>query len=176
MAVVGVAVVVVAAVAYFSLTNPGGPVALQTTSSTTSTQSATQSSCSVPAGGNITITETAGQLPCGCVLVDSNSNGSLYVSTSSKVGDNVCITASLNTSSEVYLSVMNSTGNIIFSPPACIAGGYVGGPSRGDTCTAYWDTSQPSPQRNPIEPGVYRVMASDYQGSPVVLEANFTLS
>ena len=94
----------------------------------TSSQSSTQSSCTVPAGGsgNITIIETAGQLPCGCVLVDSNGSGSLYVSTNSKVGNYVCITGSLNNSPEVYLSVANSTGSIVFSPPACIAGGLWG--------------------------------------------------
>jgi hypothetical protein len=189
VAVVGIAVIVVAAASFLSLNNPGGPAARQTTSQSNGTtqlpakmissvQSATQSSCSVRSGGSgnatMTITVTIGQPPpCGgCELVDSNSNGSLYVSTDARAGDDVCMAASLNYSDEVYLSVTNSAGTLVFSPPACVAGG----PSQGDGCMVGWDTSSPDLQGNPIEPGTYRLTASDSQSAPVVLEANFTLS
>lgn len=193
MALVAVAIIVVAAAAFFSMTpmiNPGGPAAgISTSSSTETTQTPTsttgssrstaQSSCTVHAsgGGNITVTVTAGQFPpCGCALVDSNSNGSLYVSTNSKVGDIVCITAALNNSPQVYLSITNSAGGVVFSG-SCVASQLPGAPSpKGDTCAAYWDTSKPDLQGNPIEPGTYHLIASDYEGSPVVLETNFTLS
>jgi hypothetical protein len=177
-----VAIIVVAAVAYFSLTSPGGSTATQTPTPSTgashsATQSATQSTCTVPSSGNVTVTVTAGQFPpCGCSLVDSNSNGSLYVSTSAKVGDNVCITASLNNSPQVNLSVKNSIGVVLFSG-TCVASQPPGAsPPTGDTCTAYWNTANPDPRGNPIEPGTYLLVASDYQSSPAVLEANLTLS
>lgn len=141
--------------------------------------STTQSTCAVPApesGNTTTITVTAGQFPpCGCTLVDSNSNGSLYVSTNSEVGDDVCMTASLDNASGVSLSVTNSTGSVVFSTGACIASTPPGGPPpTGISCTAYWDTSKPDPQGNPIESGTYLLIAS--VGSAVVLEAEFALS
>jgi hypothetical protein len=175
--VVMMVAIVVGAGAFFGSQGPPEKLsAQQIISMELASSSTTQSTCQIlesESGNTTTVTATAGQFPpCGCTLVDSNSNGSLYVSTTAEVGDVVCITASLDNSSEVYLSVANSTGSVVFSPVACIAGG----PSAGDTCTAYWDTAQPSPQGSPIGPGVYRVMASDYQGSPVVLEANFTLA
>jgi hypothetical protein len=136
----------------------------------------TSTECIMPSGSvNVTITETAGQTPCGCALADSNSYGSLYVSSDSRVGDYVCMRASLNDSPQVYLSIKDSAGSVVFSG-SCVASGAPGAPSpTGDTCTAYWDTASPDPQGNTIGPGTYLLTASDYQGA-VVLEANFTLS
>jgi hypothetical protein len=166
IALVVVAIMAAAGAVYFSATNLGG--SRQTPQTVTS-----------PTSRSITsiITVTAGQPQCGLdsELVDSNSNGSLYVSANPRVGDNVCITGSLNYSDEVYLSVTNSAGILVFSPGACVAGGYVGG-GEGDTCTAHWDTSQLDLHGTPIEPGIYHLMASDSQGAPVALEGNFTLS
>ena len=78
---------------------------------------------------------------------------------------------------EVYLSITNSTGSVVFSPAPCVATGVTGAPApTGDTCTAFWNTAKPDPQGNAIEPGTYHLVAGDYQGSPAVLEANLTLS
>jgi len=153
-------------------------LASSSTSQSYSVSSTTQSTCAIQAsesGNSTTITVTNGQFPpCGCTLVDSNSNGSLYVSTNAKVGDIVCITASLDNSSGVSLSVTNSTGSVVFSTGTCIASTTAGAPPpTGISCTAYWDTSKPDPQGNPIESGTYLLIAS--VSSAVVLEAEFTL-
>jgi hypothetical protein len=150
----GVVVVIVFTAVAYSTVLPGGPAVVESMSSSTETaqtptssagaslstsRSAIQSTCTVPPSGigNFTITVTAGQFPpCGCVLVDSNSNGSLYVSSNAKVGDNVCITASLNHSPQVNLSVENSTGSVVFSG-TCITSKPQGAHSlTGVTCTA----------------------------------------
>ncbi len=137
-------------------------------------------SASRPSRSTTTITETAGQMPPqGCTLVASNSNGSLYVSTSAQVGENVCMTASLNYSSEVYLAILSAAGKAVFSPGACVATGGTGTATStptGDTCTAYWNTAGPDVQGGAIQPGTFLLVASDYDGAPPALEANFTLS
>lgn len=172
IALAAVAVVAGAAIAYFSYTNPGSPGNIIGSS---------RSTCALPPGqvGNatVTITETAGQFPpCGCALADSNSDGTLYVSTNTIVGDNVCMTASLEHSAGVYLRVTNATGSLVFSGN-CVALPPPGAPPpTGDTCTAYWDTAKPDPQGNPIEPGSYRLIASGGEGSQALLEANFSLT
>jgi len=85
------------------------------------------------------------------------------------------MTASLNDSPQVNLSIINSSGSVMFSG-SCVASPPPGAPSpTGDTCTAYWDTATPDPQGNPVEPGAYRLTVSDLEGSQV-LETNFTLS
>jgi hypothetical protein len=99
--------------------------------------------------------------------VDSNSNGSLYVSPNAKVGDNVCVEAYLKNTSEVSLTITDLSGNVVFSAVCAAAGG--AGPATGDTCTAFWDTANPNPQGNAITAGTYHLVSGD-------LEANFTLS
>jgi hypothetical protein len=146
--------------------------------SITTTTSESASAISSPsASATSTVTLTAGQFPpSGCALVASNSNGSLYASTDAEVGDSVCVAASLNNSSEVYLGIMNSTGGVVFSG-SCVATASPGAPSpKGDTCTAYWNTASTSPQGKSIQPGVYLLVARDYEGVAAALEANFTLS
>jgi hypothetical protein len=140
--------------------------------------STSQPACTISASGSgntSTITVTAGQFPpCGCTLADSNSNGSLYVSTDAEVGGIVCMTASLDDSSGVSLSVTNSTGSVVFSTGTCIASALPGAPpSTGISCTAYWNTSKPDPQGNRVESGTYLLVAR--VGSAMVLEAGFTL-
>jgi hypothetical protein len=152
---------------------------ISATNQTSSSSSTTQSTCTVPnsGSGNVTITVTAEFPPCGCTLVDSNANGSLYVSSNAKVGDNVCISASLDNSASVYLSVMNPDGSVVFSAGTCVASPPPGAsPPTGDSCTAYWNTANPGSQVNPIKPGTYLLAASDYEGSAIAIEANFTLS
>jgi len=164
IALVAVAIIVVAAVAYFSVSNPApatGPVVQSTssasqtpTTSTTTSQSTPQSTIQSTCSAGGTITETVGNSgpPCGCVLVDSTSSGTLYVSSNPKVGDNVCVQASLNDSPQVYLSITNSIGSVVFSG-LCVATGVTGAPApTGDTCTAFWNTAEPDPQGNAIEP------------------------
>ncbi len=147
------------------------------TSQTNSSESRAASSCNIPPGGTKNVTITAQFPPCDCALVQSNSNGSLFVSTNARVGDNVCLTASLNNSATVYLAVENSAGKLVYSPGMCAATGRPGAPPpTGDTCTAYWDTTRPDTQGNPIGPGTYHLIASSYEGAPISLQANFTLS
>ncbi|MDA4119700.1 MAG: hypothetical protein OK436_03840, partial [Thaumarchaeota archaeon] len=65
---------------------------------------------------------------------------------------------------------------VVFSG-TCVASQQPGAPPpTGDTCTAYWNTAKPDPHGNPIGPGTYLLIASDYEGSPAVLQANLTLS
>jgi hypothetical protein len=143
-----------------------------------SASSRTESTCTILAsesGNATTITASAQFPPCGCTLVDSNSSGSLYVSTNAKAGDLVCIAASLDNSSGVSFSVKNSTGNVVFSTVTCVASPSPGAPPpTGVSCSAFWDTSNPDPQGNPVGSGSYLLTAS--AGSEVVLEAQFTLS
>ena len=150
------------------------PPTTYTASQTSSSASATtQSTCTV--GGTVTESIDQSGPPCGCVLVDSNSNGSLYVSPNPKVGDNVCVEASLNDSAQVSLSITNSTGSVVFSS-ACVATGQTRAPApTGDTCMVLWNTANPDPQGNAIEPGTYHLVASG-SSAAVQLEANFTLS
>jgi hypothetical protein len=156
----------------FSDTCPPPTAARSTSTGATSTASS--------GSPTTTITETAGQIPPqGCTLVASNENGSLYVSTSAQVGDVVCMTASLNHSSEVYLAILSAAGKLVFSPGACVATGGTGTATStltGDTCTAYWNTASPDVQGGAIKPGTYLLVASDCDGAPPALEANFTLS
>jgi hypothetical protein len=113
--------------------------------------------------------------PCGCALVDSNSNGSLYVSPDPKVGDSVCVEASLNDSARVTLSITNSAGGLVFSD-TCVATQSPGALSpTGDSCATFWNTGNPDPQGNAIGPGSYHLVASG-SSAAVQLEANFTLS
>jgi hypothetical protein len=91
----------------------------------------------------------------------------------------VCMTASLNYSSEVYLAILSAAGKLVFSPGACVATGGTGTATStrtGDACTAYWNTASPDVQGGAIQPGTYLLVASDYDGAPPALEANFTLS
>jgi hypothetical protein len=109
-------------------------------------------------------------------LVASNSHGALYVSTNAIVGDQVYLQASLNDSDTVALTVTNSTGSVVFQTGICVGGAeFAVPPSTGVSCGADWDTAAPDPQGNPITPGTYTLAATDIQGSPIVLEANFTL-
>ena len=150
----------------------------QASAGTTTTSTTSGSYTSPPSGSSITtITVSAGQVPpCGCVLVDSNANGSLYASPSPEVGDVLSITASLNGSPQVYLSVTNASGSVVFSG-LCVATPPPGAPTpTGDECTVYWNTANPDPQGNAIRPGTYLLAASDFEGSPPVLEANLALS
>jgi len=170
IAVLLAVLVVVAAAAYFSYTNPGGPASI-----ISSTRSTSQSTCTSPPGkaGNATvaITETAGQWPpCSCALVDSNSNGTLYVSTNAVVGDDVCIAASMTESPIVSFEVIGPAG-VYLSTPGCMNSAFT-----AVSCEADWDTAQPDPRGNPIQPGSYELIASDGEGSRAVLEANFTLT
>jgi hypothetical protein len=135
-----------------------------------SASSTTQTTCS--AGATINVTAGSSSPPCGCALVDSNSNGSLYLSPNPKVGDNVCILATLSGSSEVFLKITNSTGSLMFSDQCAASGA---GPSNGDTCLSLWNTATPDPHGNAIEPGTYRLVATG-SSAAVQLEVNFTLS
>jgi hypothetical protein len=179
-----VAIIVVAVATYFSVANPGGPASTQAPPASTSTsqsiqstlQSTTQSTCSA-SGSGATVTVTVGQSapPCGCALVDSNSNGSLYISPSPRVGDNVCIQASLRTSPQVFLKVTDSNGSVVFSDH-CAAIGQTSAPApTGDTCLSFWNTAKPDPRGNAIRAGTYRLVAGG-SSSTVSLKANFTLS
>ena len=184
-------------VGYLSMHNPGGPATAPDakssakptalTSSSVPTphstseqtiQPTSQSSCMVPPSGksNRTVTITAQFPPCGCALADSNSNGWLYVSTSAKVGDNVCISAGLSNSDTVGFSVTNAAGVVVYSLSLCTHSHAPGAPSRpGISCTTYWDTTNPDPQGRPIGPGTYLLTASYFRGSATLLAANFTL-
>ncbi len=174
--VIAMVAIVVGAGGFFASQGPPvtlTPETIVSTSHPSSSASATQSTCTAGA----TVTESIGQSgpPCGCVLVDSNSNGSLYVSPDPKVGDSVCVEASLDDSAQVSLSITNSAGSVVFSG-VCVATGQTRAPApTGDTCTAFWNTANPDPQGNAIEAGNYHLVASG-STSAVQLEANFTLS
>jgi len=135
------------------------------TSQSSSLSSTTQTTCT--AGGTVTVNVGQSGPPCGCQLVDSDASGSLYVSPNAKVGDNVCAEASLKNTSEVSMTITNSSGSVVFSATCAASGG--AGPATGDTCTAFWNTANPDPQGNAITAGTYHLVSGD-------LEANFTLS
>ena len=107
----------------------------------------------------------------------------LYVSTDATVGDLVCLAASLNGSDTVAFTITNSTGSVVLQSLGCVSSGGLGAsPSTGDSCETDWDTAAPGESggtitagAGPVTPGTYTLVASDGQGSPAVLEANFTL-
>jgi len=151
-----------------------GDTFTQTQTQTSTLQPTTLSTC-LP-GGTITGGVDQSSPPCGCVLVDSNSDGSLYVSPDSKVGDNVCVQATLIASMQVFLTVTDSAGSVAFSVACAATGGTGGtGPVSSDTCLALWNTAEPDPQGNTVLAGTYHLVAGGSQGA-VALEANFTLS
>jgi len=166
--VVVVMVVMVVAVGGF-FASQGPPVTQPPQTSQTS--STTESTCG--AGAAVVENLTSSAPPCGCALAVSNSNGSLYVSPNPKVGDDVCIEATLSSSTEVLLKVTNSTGSVVFSDQCVATGG--AGPSNGDTCSSLWNTANPDPHGGAIEPGTYLLAATGGSGA-VELEANFTLA
>ncbi len=188
-----IAIIVFATIGY-SRTQLGGPVTFVSTSSltestqtrptsTSTSQSApqstlqltAQSTCTAGVTATVTITVSVGQSspPCGCMLVDSNSSGSLYVSPNPKVGDNVCLQATLNHSMQVFLKITNTAGSVVFSTQCAATGG--AGPSSRDTCLSLWDTTRPDPQGNPIEAGRYHIVAGG-DSAVVSLEANLMLA
>jgi hypothetical protein len=189
IALAAVGIIVIVAISYLSTTiQSGGPGTLENkasstkatlspTNSTSTTQSTTQSTAqstiqstaqsTCSAGRTVTVSIGQSGPPCGCELVDSNASGSLYVSPNAKVGDNVCVEASLKNTSEVSLTITNSSGSVVFSAICVATGG--AGPATGDTCTAFWNTANPDPQGNAITAGTYHLVSGD-------LEANFTLS
>lgn len=164
-----VVVCVVAAIGVVSLTQSEATSASSSeTHSATSTVEAT--TCAPPPGesGNatVTITQTAGQWPgCACALVDSNANGTLYVSTNAVVGDDVCVAASMSKSTVVSFEVIGPTG-VFFSTPGCVNSAFT-----AVSCEAYWDTAQ-TYGGNQIQPGDYELIAT---GDSQSLRANFTL-
>jgi hypothetical protein len=173
--------VVIAAIAvagatysYFSYTNPGGPAI--TNSSSPSTSSTCAASPGQTGNSSYTVTVTANESSCYCALVASNSHGMLYVTTDAEVGDNVCLAAMLNDSDTVAFTITDSAGSVVFQTAGCVGGAqFAIPPSTGVGCGADWDTASPDPQGNPIAPGTYTLAATDVTGSPIVLEANFTL-
>lgn len=191
-------VVAGATYSYFSYTNPGGPASTisssPSTSQSTSTfltgsnssQSVSSSECAPSPGhtGNssYTVTET-GWPGCDCALVASNSQGMLYVSTNAKVGDDVCLAASLYDSDTVAFTITNSTGSLVLQTAPCIALGAPGTPSpTGDSCETDWNTAAPGESGGVVTVGMgavtagnYSLAAGDGTGSASVLEANFTL-
>ena len=146
-------------------------LAASSTTQFSSVSSTTESTCT--AGATVTVAVGSSAPPCGCALLDSNSNGTLYVSPNPTVGDNVCIQATVRGSAEVFLTVTNSTGSLVFSDQCAATEG--AGPSSGDTCLSLWNTANPDPQGNAIEPGTYHLAASG-ASSTVELQGDFTLS
>jgi hypothetical protein len=139
-----------------------------------SVTSTTQSTCAADA----TATETIGSSApaCGCALVDSNSNGSLYVSPNPKVGDNVCVEAQFSDSDQASFSITNSTGSLVFTASCFASQAPVAseGPS-SESCLALWNTANPDPEGNAIGAGDYRLVATSAPAADS-LAANFTLS
>lgn len=164
-----IVVCVVAAIGVVSLTQPEATsTSSSETHSATSTAEATTCAPSAGESGNatVTITRTAGQWPgCACALVDSNANGTLYVSTNAAVGDDVCIAASMSKSTVVSFEVIGPTG-VFFSTPGCVNSAFT-----AVSCEAYWDTAQ-TYGGNQIQPGDYELIAT---GDSQSLRANFTL-
>ena len=108
-----------------------------------------------------------GTILCGFSRVDSNSNGTLYVSTNAVVGDDVCIAASMSKSTIVSFEVIGPTG-VFLSTPGCINSAFT-----AVSCEASWNTARPDPRGNTIQPGDYELIAT---GDLQSLRANFTLS
>jgi len=164
-----IVVCVVAAIGVVSLTQPE-PTSTSSSGGTKSTIEATTCTPSPGEAGNATatITETAQWPPCSCALVDSNSNGTLYVSTNAVVGDDVCIAASMSASPIVSFKVIGPTGGVFLLTPGCVnsAGTAV-------SCAASWNTAQLYPGGGQVHPGDYELIAT---GDSQSLRANFTLS
>jgi hypothetical protein len=164
-------VCVVAAIGVLSLTQSGATPASSSEGTHSATSTAEATTCAPTPGqvGNatVTITQTAGQWSgCACALVDSNSNGTLYVSTNAVVGDDVCIAASMSASPIVSFEVVGPTGTV-FSTPGCVnsAGTAV-------SCATSWNTAQLYPGGSQVQPGNYELIAT---GDSQSLRANFTL-
>jgi hypothetical protein len=136
---------------------------------TSITEAATTCAPSPGEVGNatVTITQTAQWPPCSCALVDSNSNGTLYVSTNAVVGDDVCIAASMSASPIVSFKVIGPTGGVFLSTAGCVNS--AGTPV---SCAASWNTAQLYPGRGQVQPGDYELIAT---GDSQSLRANFTL-
>jgi hypothetical protein len=162
--------VLVVAISYIAIIDWGGPSTAAGVSSSANTTA--QSTCLASA----TVAEGRGTAwpPCGCALVDSTPSGSLYVQSDPKVGDNVCVAASMNGTSSIAFTITNSTGSTVFSE-GCVVLGNLGGSKSvtGDSCLAFWDTANPDTQGNPVATGTYHLVAV---GSSSALEANFSLS
>ncbi len=178
-----IAAVVVVAVMVVIMVGVGGFFAAQGPPVTSSPQAAGSTSqgpaptnqSSLASSTESTCTAGSSAPPCGCTLVSSNVNGTLYLSPHPQVGDDVCLQASLNDSAMVTLTVTSSAGSTMFSGK-CAATPPPGAPQpTGDTCTSFWDTAKPDPKGNPVEPGTYTLAATGSSGT-VQLEASFTLS
>jgi len=161
---------------------------VQSETESSSSQSVSRSECAAPPGptGNssFTVTQTANEWPsCDCALVASNSQGMLYVSTDAKVGDDVCLAASVNGSDTVGFTITNSTGNVVFQSIGCVSSGGIGAsPPTGVSCETDWDTAAPGESGGVVTVGTGAITAGTYTlaatyglGSPAVLQANFTL-
>jgi hypothetical protein len=173
LAVIVVPIVIVVAVAGFLAIEGSTPrttvacIPEQGCNDVTTSQSTCAPSPGEVGNATVTITETAGQWPpCSCALVDSNSNGTLYVSTNAFVGDDVCIAASMSASPTVSFEFIGPAG-VFLSTPGCINSAFT-----AVSCEASWDTAQPDPRGNQIQPGVYELVAT---GESQSLRANFLL-
>lgn len=167
--VVVMALVVVGVGGFFA--SQGPPVTLTPETVALSQTSSTQSTCA--AGETVVGNLTASGPQCGCVLVVSNSNGSLYLSPNPKAGGIVCMQANLTDSAQVALKVTDSAGGTVFSDQCVTTQGGV--LSSGDTCLTLWNTASPDLEGKAVEPGAYLLVATGASGA-VQLEANFTLS
>jgi hypothetical protein len=149
-------------------------LAASSTSQYSPVSPATESTCTAGA----TATETIGPSPppCGCALVDSSPDGSLYASPNPKVGDDVCLEAYFSDSDQAQFSITNSAGSLVFSA-SCLAGQApaTSGSPANESCLAFWNTSKPDPQGNAIGAGVYHLVATGSSGDES-LEANLTIS
>ena len=149
-------------------------LAASSTSQYSSVSSTTESTCTAGA----TVTETTGPSapPCGCVLVDSNSNGSLYASPDPKVGDDVCVGAYFSDSDQAHVSITNSSGSLVFSA-SCFASQApaASGSPANESCLALWNTANPDPQGDAIGAGTYHLVATGSSKADS-LGANLTLS
>lgn len=167
-------VCVVAAIGVVSLTQSEEISTASSNEGTLATTSTAEATTCAPSPGesgnaNVTITQTAGQWPpCSCALVDSNSNGTLYVSTNAVVGDDVCIAASMSASPIVSFKVLGPTGGV-FLP----GGGCVNSSGTAVSCATSWNTAQLYPGGSQVQPGDYELIAT---GDSQSLRANFTLS
>jgi len=170
-----IVVFVVAAIGVVSLTQSEATSTASSNEGThpaTSTTSTAEAATCAPSPGEagnaaVTITQTAQWPPCACALVDSNSNGTLYVSTNAVVGDDVCVAASMSASPTVFFKVIGPTG--VFLPTV----GCVNSAFTAVSCETFWDTAHPDPRGNQIQPGDYELIAT---GDSQSLRANFTLS
>jgi len=167
-----IVVCVVAAIGVLSLTQSEATSASSSEGTHSATSTVEATTCAPPPGesGNatVTITQTAGQWPgCACALVDSNSNGTLYVSTNAVVGDDVCIAASMSKSTIVSFEVVGPAG-VYLSMPGCVNSAFT-----AVSCATFWNTGQLYPGGGQVQPGDYELIAT---GDLQSLRANFTLS